>query len=119
MKNKLTPELLEKAKQAKSAEELGTIAKENGIELTAEEANTYFAKFNSQDSKLSDDELDEVAGGGCGDDQRYYDGFPVIDSPSTYTCDCYSDRSFGRGDGKCTTCRHLVYIDCIPTCQRG
>ncbi len=65
MEKKLTPELLEKAKQAKSAEELIALAKENGVELTAEEANTYFAKLNPKNGELSDDELDQVAGGGC------------------------------------------------------
>ena len=45
MENKLSTELTEKAKSAKSAEELITLAKENGIALTAEEANVYFAKL--------------------------------------------------------------------------
>ncbi len=67
MENKLTPELLEKAKKAKSAEELIALAKENGAQLSAEEANTYFAKLNSKTGELSDDELDNVAGGGCTD----------------------------------------------------
>jgi len=64
MENKLTPELLEKAKQTKSPEELIALAKENGAELMEEEANTYFAKINKS-GELADDELDNVAGGGC------------------------------------------------------
>ena len=39
---KFTPEHLEKAKQAKSAEELIALAKENGMELSEEEAKNYF-----------------------------------------------------------------------------
>lgn len=67
MKN-LTPELIAKAKTAKSAEKLFEIAKENGVELTAEEAKTYFAQLNANGA-VSDDELDIVAGGlGCPDD---------------------------------------------------
>ena len=62
MKN-LTPELIAKAKTAESAEKLFEIAKENGVELTAEEAKTYFAQLNAN-STVSDDELDAVAGGG-------------------------------------------------------
>ena len=42
MKN-LTPELIAKAKAAKSAEELLALAKANNVELTEEEAKTYFA----------------------------------------------------------------------------
>lgn len=64
MENKFTHELIEKAKQAKTAEELTSLAKENGAQLTAEEANTYFAQLH-QSGEISDDELDNVAGGGC------------------------------------------------------
>ena len=64
MKN-LTPELIAKAKAAKSAEELLKIAKENDVELTETEAKTYFAQLNANGA-VSDDELDAVAGGdGC------------------------------------------------------
>ena len=62
MKN-LTPELIAKAKTAESAEKLFEIAKENGVELTAEEAKTYFAQLNANGA-VSDEELDAVAGGG-------------------------------------------------------
>lgn len=58
-------ELIEKAKVAKSAEELLALAKENNVELTAEEANTYFVQLNPQMGELGDDELDNVSGGGC------------------------------------------------------
>ena len=66
MKN-LTPEMIEKAKGTKSAEELLALAKENGIELTEKEAATYFAQLNPKSGELDDDELDNVAGGlfGC------------------------------------------------------
>lgn len=57
-------ELLEKAKAAKSAEELLELAKANSVELTEEEAAGYFAQLH-QSGELSDEELDSVAGGGC------------------------------------------------------
>ena len=67
MKN-ITPELIEKAKTAQSAEALLALAKENGVELTEEEAKTYFAQINRAGA-VSDDELDAIVGGGCfGDD---------------------------------------------------
>ena len=62
MKN-LTPELIAKAKAAKSAEELFEIAKANNVEMTEDEAKTYFAQLNANGT-VSDDELDAVAGGG-------------------------------------------------------
>ena len=59
-------ELLEKAKQTKSVEELLALAGENNMEMTEDEAKAYFAKLNSAPGELSDEELDNVAGGGCG-----------------------------------------------------
>ena len=64
MKN-LTPEMIEKAKAAKSAEELLALAKENNVEMTADEAATYFAQLNPTSGELDDDDLDAVAGGAC------------------------------------------------------
>jgi predicted ribosomally synthesized peptide with nif11-like leader len=62
----LTPEMIEKAKAAESAEELLAIAKANGVEMTADEAATYFAQLNPKSGELDDDDLDNVAGGTCG-----------------------------------------------------
>ena len=61
----VSKELLEKAKAAKSAEELLALAKNEGIELTAEQAAKAFAELNKM-GELSDEELDNVAGGGGG-----------------------------------------------------
>ena len=67
-----TNEQLAKAKAAKSAEELLALAKENGIEISEEEAAKYFAELNKE-GELADDELGNVSGG-CGDDNNDYDG---------------------------------------------
>ena len=64
----LTPEMIEKAKAAKSAEELLELAKANGVEMTADEAATYFAQLNPKSGELDDDDLDAVAGGACSND---------------------------------------------------
>ena len=61
---KFTDEQLMKAKAAESAEELLALAKEAGIEMTAEEAAKNFAELHKE-GELSDVELDNVAGG-CG-----------------------------------------------------
>jgi predicted ribosomally synthesized peptide with nif11-like leader len=58
---KLTQEIIEKAKAAESAEELLATAKENGIDMTADEAKTYFEQLNA--NSLDDDLLEGVAGG--------------------------------------------------------
>ena len=60
---KVNKELLEKAKTAKTVEELLELAKAEGIELTAEQAAKAFAELNKH-GELSDEELENAAGGG-------------------------------------------------------
>ena len=57
-------ELLTKAKSAENSAALLALAKENGMELTQEEADAYFAELHKT-GELSDDELENVTGGGC------------------------------------------------------
>ena len=57
--------LIEKAKQAKSAEELSEFAETGGVKLTEEESVRLFERLNAY-GELSDNELDNVSGGGCG-----------------------------------------------------
>ena len=86
----MNKELLAKAKETKTPEELLALAKENGAELTEESAKAYFDRLHPQTGELSDDELDNVAGGGCyssggrlkttcGHKCRHY-----VDGPSTF-----------------------------------
>ena len=67
--NNLTPELIAKAKAAKSPEELLELAKANNVELTAEEAKTYYEQLHTNGA-ISDDDLEAVAGGGICDTLR-------------------------------------------------
>ena len=59
---KYSKELIEKAKTAKTAEELLAMAKAENIELSAEEAEKAFAELNKT-GEISDEELNNVAGG--------------------------------------------------------
>ena len=68
---KISKELLEKAKTAKSAEELLAMAKAEGFELPEGEAKTVFSKLNKT-GELSDEELNNVSGGcGSGDEPLF------------------------------------------------
>ena len=58
MENK---EIFAKLKEAKSAEELVEIAKANGAEITAEDAQTLFSQISG--GEISDEELEEISGG--------------------------------------------------------
>ncbi len=66
----ITPEMIAQARAAKSVAELLAIAEANEVELTAEEAKTYFEQFHST-AAVSDDELQVVAGGSiCHNDEK-------------------------------------------------
>lgn len=65
-----TSEIIEKAKELKTVDELIAFAKQYGEELNCEKAEELFAKLHKT-GELSDDELDNVAGGGCGSDSDY------------------------------------------------
>ena len=61
-KNELTKEMIEKAMQCETGEDLIALAKSEGIELTKEEAEAYLAEL--EDFELDDAMLRNVAGGG-------------------------------------------------------
>ena len=72
-KANLSEELIAKAMQCETPEQLVELAKSEGIELTLEEAEAYLAEMD--DIELDREQLKEVAGGGwCPSD-----------------CDCRSD----------------------------
>ena len=94
---KLTQETIEKAKTAESAEELLAIAKENGIDMTADEAKTYFEQISSHE--LDDDLLDGVAG-----------GLVQIINPSSSRLSVYDGSNIKYHDGRCCPqCGHDIF----------
>ena len=60
-KNEITKEMLEKALQCKTSDELIALAKTGGCEITKEEAEAYLAEM--KDLELDDERLKNVAGG--------------------------------------------------------
>jgi len=73
-----TSEQLEAAKAAKTPDELIALAKENGVEITREQAERFIAltaepsaaaPADKGTQALSDEELENVAGGYCKDSQ--------------------------------------------------
>jgi predicted ribosomally synthesized peptide with nif11-like leader len=62
-KKELTKEMLEKAMQCKTADELIALAKAGGYEITKEEAEAYMAEL--ADVELDEKALRNVAGGTC------------------------------------------------------
>ncbi|MBQ7746166.1 MAG: hypothetical protein IJT92_01735 [Spirochaetia bacterium] len=62
-KTKITNDMLEKAANCKTADELIALAKAEGMEITKAEAESYLAELS--DYELDSKALDKVAGGGC------------------------------------------------------
>jgi len=62
-KNEITKEMIAKAMQCKSADELIALAKTGGYELTKEEAEVYMTELS--DFELDGIELKNIAGGKC------------------------------------------------------
>ena len=58
----ITNEMIAKAMQCETADELIALANSEGIELTKEEAEAYLAEL--EDFELDSDVLQKVAGGG-------------------------------------------------------
>ena len=57
-----TIEQIAKAKKASSAEELYSMAKEDGIDVTLAEVKEYYSQFHKS-NELSDEDLSQVTGG--------------------------------------------------------
>lgn len=61
-----TNEMIEKAKATGTPEELLRLAEANKMTISAQEAEELFQKLNSTAGELSEKELENVSGGGCG-----------------------------------------------------
>ena len=128
-------ELVAKAREAKSAEEIMELAKAEGMELTEQGAKEYYAMLNPQSGELSDDELDNVSGGGC--KTKGYDGKKY--TTVTSGCKCFTgkfeqvvlereyfpDAKLRRiwkdyaSSGCCGECRHLNFNVQIGYCSKS
>ncbi|MBO4852201.1 MAG: hypothetical protein J5477_01050 [Schwartzia sp.] len=62
-RNELTKEMIARAMQCKTAEELMATAKTEGYDMTKDEAEAYMAEIH--DFELDDAALSNVAGGSC------------------------------------------------------
>ena len=70
-KKEITKEMIEKAMQCKTADELVALAKAEGFAITKDEAEAYMAEL--ADVELDGKALKKIAGGDCYLDCRYDD----------------------------------------------
>jgi predicted ribosomally synthesized peptide with nif11-like leader len=62
-KKEISKEMIEKAFQCKTAEDLIVLAKSEGFDITKDEAEAYLAEIS--DMELNVEQLKNVAGGSC------------------------------------------------------
>lgn len=128
----MTEELIRKAKEAKSVEELIILAKDNGIELPEKEAEAYFESLKKS-GEIEDDELDSVSGGACHITTSTYDKttYTVVTSGCKCFTGMYEKDESRRGDddwygpwfrfsreGCCGKCKYLMIIDGMGVCMK-
>ena len=99
----LTSEMKSVAMQAKSVEELLKLAEEYGYEISKEEAEEIYAELN-QARELSDEELENVAGGSCYSKDNH--GLLIVTLGNT--CDGYVKETTELIPGTCHSCKHRI-----------
>ena len=115
-------EMIMKGKEANTVEELKEMAIKENWNISDEEANAYFDELQKYKTpnigELSDDELDDVSGGGC----HTKDGrlvVTVLHSCGHFTCkNCYNTAHLLRGaeNGRCKRCRTSAYCKNCAYC---
>ena len=112
-------DMISKAKEAKNVEELLSLAKSNHIVMTEEKAQELFKQLHAE-GELSDNELDDVAGGGCGGVKPKYNVGEIVavkDSCKCYYCGV--SRVFRVNESYIWTTKGFTYdLSCID-CDRG
>ena len=120
----MNSELIAKAKEAKSAEELLAMAKESGVPITEELAKECFDRMHTT-GELADDELDSVSGGGCGGGGSVPPGAKVINNSLQESCDHYVHASGWIEQRCCLCCQYRkatgvgVLVDATEYCTFG
>ena len=101
------------------------LAKENGMELTEESAKAYFEQLNPKTGELSDDELNNVAGGGCHNGGRLV--VSVMHYCDEWRCKDDGDQYYEYGimiccntcgvDAYCRSCQYCTYEKGLWLCN--
>ena len=99
---KLSPEQREKLFAVKDEAVLDAFVSEHGIELTAEERSEALVYLNKHEMPLSDEELDNVAGGGS----RTPDD-TLLGLEPNYKCNFWEGKhAYINGGIGCIDCKH-------------
>ena len=99
----ITQKMMAKAESCKTTDELLALAKENGIEISAEQAKTYLAEYTGR--HLNDEKLDAVAGGQSS--SSGFDGEKKINQDRRI---CFLTTAVCEYHGKSDDCEELTIL---------
>lgn len=108
-------EILQKAREAKSVDELLELSKAEGIEMTEEQAKICFERLHGRSGELSDEELQAVSGGFgyvSGDENVQPGGIPQ--GTHVWSTE-WAERGLtkcGGGGGNCQSAYYVVRAAC-------
>ena len=108
----LTSKMKSVAMQAKSVEELLKLAEAYGYEISKEEAEEIYAELN-QAGELSDEELENVTGGGCYSTNKH--GYLIVTSGNR--CELF-EQSGWRSESTCFGCSHAFADGFVTYCSK-
>ena len=108
----LTSKMKRVAMQAKSVEELLKLAEAYGYEVSKEEAEEIYAELN-QAGELSDEELENVTGGGCYSTDK--EGLLIVTAGNR--CELFEQSSFESGS-TCLSCYYQYPDGLVTYCRR-
>ena len=126
-------EMIMKGKEANTVEELKEMAIKENWNISDEEANAYFDELQKYKTpnigELSDDELDDVSGGGCHKDHRLV--VTVLHKCWRFKCVCGSELpfsvrqrdmangscSFCNSGQRCSNCKYMTYEKGLWLCN--
>ncbi len=108
--------LIEKAKECKTVEELITLAKEKNMEMSLEQANAAFSSLHPTKGELSDEELNNVAGG-CGEEETLEERIKKRKCPNCGKSDFWTDYYWDQWQHMYTTAVHHCVCGTLFTPQ--
>ncbi|MCD8105469.1 MAG: Nif11 family protein [Lachnospiraceae bacterium] len=106
-----TEELMHKARECKSPEEIIALAKENGVDITEAQAEEYFKMLSPVNGELADEELDNVSGGCETVTVKAVDEKGNIYSLNYLRVETYTVCFTGYNSGTCSSCDKVNYYE--------
>ena len=104
----VSQEIIERAEQTKTIEELAALAKEEHIYLTEDELEYYFKVLHPKEGEMADEELDTIGGGSQCKSGKTYSSDPPYKLIVTIGNSCELFKRNAEGSEVCNNCQHIT-----------